>query len=268
MAVIKSSKLSAIFGLDIKKQVKTDGPGALADVIGSWDEEVANGSELQLAIPPVQGFLASARRVIVRHESYNMALEPDNLPVSVLGGGAQDHTMDFNRDIKILAADGSWALATALLDTQCQVGNWISWRLVQRLGKLSQISTNFTPPQLVEASGRPIRACGVIKLNWKWQPRGTRTHECQFYVFPGSMHLDVLFGVDFILSENLLRVDESVIVPLVEHKKPNKAEKAAVARAKQRQREEKAALKERKRQAKENASEQGESFQGGEQQGS
>jgi len=76
----------------------------------------------------------------------------------------------FNRDIKILSADEQWVPATALLDTQCQVGNWISKRLVDRLGMVSSISADFTPPELVDASGRSIRACGVIRLHWNGCP--------------------------------------------------------------------------------------------------
>ncbi len=118
-----------------------------------------------------------------------------------------------------MGADGKWVHATALLDTQCHLGNWISRRLVQRLGKLSSISTGFAPPEIVEASGRPIRACGVINLEWGWHPRRCRVHECQFYILPNSSHLDVLFGVEYITSENLLIVNESAIAPLLEHKK-------------------------------------------------
>ncbi|KAK0721754.1 hypothetical protein B0T26DRAFT_673542 [Lasiosphaeria miniovina] len=124
-------------------------------------------------------------------------------------------------DIKLLDENETWVHATALLDTQCQVGNWISKRLVR------------------DASGRLIQACGLITLAWKWHdPRGIRVHECQFYVFPESPHLDVLFGAQYIVSGDLLRVNESAILPFVEHKKRPKeflqADNAAVAAAKER----------------------------------
>lgn len=114
-------------------------------------------------------------------------------------------------------------MATALLDTQCHVGNWISHRLVQRLGKISSISTEFVPPKVVEASGRPVTACGVINLDLKWHPQATRNHVCPFYVFPHSDHIDVLFGVEYIASEGLLQVNELALAPLVKHKE-NKGE--------------------------------------------
>lgn len=125
----------------------------------------------------------------------------------------------FNRGIKLLDAAEEWVHVTALLDTQCQVGNWISKRLVQRLGMASLVSTSFEPPNIVDASGRPVSACGVINLNWTWYPGGTRNHECQFYVLANADHLDVIFGVEYIVSENLLQVNESAILPLLEHKK-------------------------------------------------
>ena len=129
----------------------------------------------------------------------------------------------FNRDIKIMGSDDEWVLATALLDTQCHTGNWISKRLVQRLGKLSSISFDFVPPHIVDASGRLVLACGVIDLRWRWHPHGCRFHECQFYILPDSSHLDILFGVQYIVSENLVFVNESAMVPLVQHKKAKKS---------------------------------------------
>lgn len=107
------------------------------------------------------------------------------------------------------------------------MGNWVSRRLVQRLGKLSSISTEFIPPEVVEASGRPISPCGVIELEWKWHPKGTRNHLCQFYVFaPESDYLDVVFGVEYIESERLIQVNELAFLTLVEHKKSKKSKSA------------------------------------------
>ncbi|KAI3320626.1 hypothetical protein HD806DRAFT_547173 [Xylariaceae sp. AK1471] len=161
--------------------------------------------------------------------------------------------MSFNRDIKILSTANEWILATALLDTQCQVGNWISRRLVERLGKLSSFSTEFVPPEVVEASGGPVSACGVIDLDWKWHPQATRNHVCQFYVFPFSSHLDVLFWLN-----------ELALAPLVKHKKSKKEDKAAIDHAK-RQQEEKAALEERRKQQQQGGSKQGQSQSGSQQ---
>lgn len=140
---------------------------------------------------------------------------------------------------------------------------------MERLGKQSLIGTEFIPPEIFDASGRPVRACGVIDLEYKWHPRGTRNHVDQFYVFPQSGHLDVVFGRDYIVSERLLQVNELAFLTLVEHKKSKKGElalffqshiayasnflhtlgeKAAIDQAKERQQKEKEALEERKRQ--------------------
>ena len=114
--------------------------------------------------------------------------------------------------------------ATALLDTQCQSGNWISRRLVEQLGKESSISPNFKGMDLRDVNGRDVVPSGVINLHWKWHPRGTRTHQCIFYVFSTteSDHLDVLFGVEYIVKEGLITVNESVMAPLTQHKKLTK----------------------------------------------
>jgi len=95
-------------------------------------------------------------------------------------------------------------------------------RLVQRLGKSAQLSTDLAPPDVVEASGRPVIACGIVDLTWQWHPRGTRIYESAFYVLPDSDHIDVLFGVDAIVAMNLVQANQSIIAPLVEHKKLNK----------------------------------------------
>jgi hypothetical protein len=120
-----------------------------------------------------------------------------------------------------VAADGNFSLATALLDTQCQRGNWVSLRLVKRLGKASSISPDFTAPGIGDASGHSITAIGIIELDWKRHPRGNRVHTGKFYVFPASDQFDVLFGVQYIVQEKLLLVNDDAMAPLLEHKKLN-----------------------------------------------
>ncbi|KAJ3555624.1 hypothetical protein NPX13_g10320 [Xylaria arbuscula] len=162
----------------------------------------------------------------------------------------------FNREIRILSTTNEWMLATALLDTQCCEGNWISRRLVERLERSSSISTEFEPPEIIEASGRPVKHCGVVKLEWKWFPRGTRVHEDRFYVVPSSDHLDVVFGAEFIVSEKLLEVNEMAFLPLVRDKKSKKADKAAIEEREKKQQEEKMALEERQKQQQQGESQQ------------
>jgi hypothetical protein len=77
---------------------------------------------------------------------------------------------------------------------------------------------------LRDVNGRDVVPSGVIHLHWKWSLRGTRTHQCTFYVFSTteSDHLDVLFGVEYIVKEGLITVNESVMAPLTQHKKLTK----------------------------------------------
>ncbi|KAL8980411.1 MAG: hypothetical protein Q9205_004497 [Flavoplaca limonia] len=147
----------------------------------------------------------------------------------------------FNRDIQIADVDCNYILASALLDTQCQDGNWISLRLVQRLRMQDRISLEFESPALTDAGGRAIVACGIISLQWKWSPIGTRVHECQFFVFPGSRHLDVIFGVHYILAAGLITVNEGPMTPMTAHNKATPAERAAIVLALEKQKREKAA---------------------------
>ncbi|KAI0421656.1 hypothetical protein F5X98DRAFT_329002 [Xylaria grammica] len=172
----------------------------------------------------------------------------------------------FNRDIEILSAKNEWEVATALLDTQCWVGDWVSLRLVERLGMLSSISTEFVPPGVVDANGRSVTPCGVVNLKWKWHPQGTRVHVCQFYVLPSSDHLDVVFGAEYIESKGLLQVNEQAFLILVPHKKSKKGDEVNAERAKKRQQEEKTALEQRRKQQKQQKKQKAGPEQGGPQQ--
>ena len=129
------------------------------------------------------------------------------------------YSRQFIRDIQIADVDCNYILASALLDTQCHDGNWISLRLVQRLRMQDRISQEFESPALTDAGGRAIEACGIISLQWKWSPTGIRVHECNFFVFPGSRHLDVIFGVHYILDAELITVNEGAMTPMTAHNK-------------------------------------------------
>ncbi|KAI1124035.1 hypothetical protein F5Y10DRAFT_250548 [Nemania abortiva] len=213
------------------------------------EKHSTHGVELGAALANLKHALAA----------FEHAQRPGPVSETFLGGAVDLAT--FNRDIKILSNEKEWIVATALLDTQCHVGNWVSHRLVERLGKLSSISTEFVPPEVIEASGGPVSACGVVDLDWKWHPQATRNHVCRFYVFPSSDHLDVLFGVEYIVSERLLQVNELALTPLVKEDK-SKGGKEAIEAAKKRQQEEKKALEERKKQQQQ---QQGGSKKGGSQ---
>lgn len=82
------------------------------------------------------------------------------------------------------------------------------------------VLTDLQLPNVVDASGRLVRACGAIDLTWMWHPQGTRANKCRFYVLSESSdHLDVIFGVEFLESQDLVQVNESVMLPLIQDKK-------------------------------------------------
>lgn len=125
----------------------------------------------------------------------------------------------FVRNIQIANADREYILALALLDTGCQTGNWISRRLVEQLRWQHKISQDYEPPNLTDASGHAVVACGIISLQWKWSPQGTRVHNCEFFIFRESPHLDVVFGGDYIVSEELLTINEKAMITMTAHNK-------------------------------------------------
>ena len=130
--------------------------------------------------------------------------------------------LTFNRDIKLLDVKEDWVHAVVLLDTQCQRGNWISRRLVERLGMSALVSTDFESFDMVQASGMSLRGSGVVNITWRWRTQqATRNYECPFYVFPESDHLDAVFGVEYIVSQNLVAVNELIMLPLIPHTKIN-----------------------------------------------
>jgi len=196
-------------------RVSTISPGEVEDATRKLTAAL---SDLESSLGPRHGSTVAARDILDILHTWRRRLQQSE------GSRARPLSDSiFNRGIKLLAENESWVHATALLDTQCQVGNWISNRLVERLGKTHLISTPPYLPQVCEASGRLIQARGIIHLTWKWHdPRGLRNHDCQFYVFPESPHLDVVFGVKYIVAEGLIRFNESAILPLVEHKPAKK----------------------------------------------
>lgn len=44
-------------------------------------------------------------------------------------------------------------------------------------------------------------------------------HRCDFYVFPESDHLDIIFGAEYIAAEDLVTVPVCSFSPLTQHRK-------------------------------------------------
>jgi len=90
---------------------------------------------------------------------------------------------------------------------------------VDRLGKGEDISEEFHPPIVRDVSGHEVASCGTISLEWMWGPEGTKVFDCKFFVFTNSDHLDVIFGVEYIIAQGLIDTPRDVIAPLTPHKK-------------------------------------------------
>lgn len=160
----------------------------------------------------------------------------------------------------IRTAADRFELVVALLDTQCQKGNWVSLRLIKRLNLTDQIERDISAPELESGTGHDVEALGAIQLSWKWHPNGTRMYDGQFFVFKNSPHLDVVIGVEYIVRERSPQANTSAFIPLTEVKKVKckqktdcfqtcwltdcslLADKVAIALAEEKRRQEKEAL--------------------------
>lgn len=171
----------------------------------------------------------------------NRQRQPYEEVINEVGGKVEA----FSKDIRIAIAGGPYAHARALLDTQCQSGNWISRRLVERLGKTSEILGVNNPPSLKAVSGHSITPYGILSLDWRWNETGNRVHRCDFYVFPESDHLDIIFGAEYIAAEDLVTVPVCSFSPLTQHRKDTDAQEAEKAKAKQQQEKKKAEVEAR-----------------------
>jgi hypothetical protein len=129
----------------------------------------------------------------------------------------------FNWTIQIVSGKGDLEFAAALLDTGCQTGNWISRQLVERLGKSISVSQEFDSPGVSDANGRPVTAAGIIELQWKRHPRGTKFYHGRFYVFANIDRFDILIGAEYMVKQALVSIPEDALVPLITHKKLSKS---------------------------------------------
>jgi len=111
----------------------------------------------------------------------------------------------------------------ALLDTQCQSGNWVSKRVVEELAKLEDIASVRTLPDVEDANGNDVVPCGIISLQWLWNANSTRYYHSDFYVLAKD-HFEIIFGDKYILDHGLLKRPKGVMLPLVAHKREDNRE--------------------------------------------
>ncbi|KAI4222299.1 MAG: hypothetical protein L6R36_006245 [Xanthoria steineri] len=186
----------------------------------------------------------------------SIAVQLDQSLSSDSGYGTSTSTAKkFQYDIKAIDVHDKYKFAVAILDTGCHTGNWISRRLVERLGRQDEISHDYERPDLKDAGGHAVVAHGIISLEWKWLLHGIRWHECKFFVMEPE-YLDVLFGAEYIVSEGLVTVNECAMTPMIAHNKAPTSENAEIALAREKQKWEKAALETRRMQTQQQAAQQ------------
>ncbi|KAI4236757.1 MAG: hypothetical protein LQ349_002365, partial [Xanthoria aureola] len=162
----------------------------------------------------------------------------------------------FEHGIKVADVHDNFKLAVAILDTGCHAGNWISRDLVERLGWQDKISQDYESPNLTDAGGHKVVACGSITLQWKWSPQGLVVYENDFYIFQESPNLDVVFGADFLDSKGLVSVNKQLMMPMIAHNKAPTSENAKIALALEKQKQEKATLETQRIQSQQQAGQQ------------
>lgn len=70
---------------------------------------------------------------------------------------------------------------------------------------------------LRDANGNKLEVLGSISLHWKWVG-GTQAHEDTFQVLQPKV-FDVIVGVQYIVSNDLLTLNEKNMMPMIAHQK-------------------------------------------------
>jgi hypothetical protein len=120
---------------------------------------------------------------------------------------------------------GEYTIAAAALDTQCQLGNWISERLVEELGMVDSIRKDTHVAQVFTANGEEVESTGTIDLVWKLALNESRVFRSRFYILGGARHLDVILGQDIISKEGFLSLNmRKLLAPFTSHRPLTKGE--------------------------------------------
>ncbi|MCJ1398043.1 hypothetical protein MMC11_001240 [Xylographa trunciseda] len=105
-------------------------------------------------------------------------------------------------------------LVVASLDTQCNVGNLISQELVHRLGMDEYIKSHTRRAK--DFNGRELEFAGDISFRWKLR-KGTSIHESAPFLVV-KMEIDIILGIEDIVSKDLLVEPWPSVLSLTEHK--------------------------------------------------
>jgi len=109
-------------------------------------------------------------------------------------------------------------LVKACLDPKCRV-SWISAVIVGALGMDDDVDRNFLSPRLADYHGREVTPLGTIAFRWSKNSSGRKVYEAvTLYVSPVG-DIDVIFGSEYIVAQDLLRSNRERMLPFVEHAK-------------------------------------------------
>jgi hypothetical protein len=108
--------------------------------------------------------------------------------------------------------------AVALLDTQSQGGNWISYELLASLNKLELVCRPRTDREahVVKTASGVMRSIGTITFAMK-RLEGNRYFDVDFHVCPQqkSRAYEIILGRDFINEHEILQVNRDALLPLL-----------------------------------------------------
>jgi len=97
--------------------------------------------------------------------------------------------------------------------------SWISAVIVGALGMDDDVDRNSVSPRLADYHGREVTPLGTIAFRWSKYSGGRKVYEAvTLYVSPVG-DIDVIFGSEYIVAQDLLRSNRERMLPFVEHAK-------------------------------------------------
>ena len=135
---------------------------------------------------------------------------------------------EWGQDIYIHLPDGSKSLQRVLMDTQCTKGNWISYKLVKKLGMKRWMGPVDEPLNVRDYNGNSVDAEGVISFRWGGRNGTTIYDPVKCYVGNPGIDFDIIFGSEYIRKEKLASVNAERFLVTVQHEPANICEYVVV----------------------------------------
>jgi len=111
--------------------------------------------------------------------------------------------------------------ATAMFDTGCHGPNWVSKEIIRDLGMESKIEVfeGWRAPKLKDANGKPFEAIGQVALHWQFHGHTYAKWFSGTFCVTESNHIQVIFGLYYIVEKRLVSVNNDMMIPLISDKK-------------------------------------------------